>query len=228
MNYTCPHCGRPTTITEPNKYSDWNHISIQTSTHGPVGFGIAAITCPNEECQQLTLEARLTTSVYRAGVGHREGTEMKSWRLLPESEAKVLPSYIPAPIQDDYYESCRIRDLSPKASATLSRRCLQGMIRDFHGISGRRLVDEINELKDKIHPDVWESIEAVRKVGNIGAHMEQDINTIIEVEPHEAQLLIGLNEQLIDDWYVAREARKIRTASMKTLVAEKEAKRADK
>ncbi|MEI8253036.1 MAG: hypothetical protein WCG25_04765 [bacterium] len=51
--------------------------------------------------------------------------DLDSWQLLPVSEAKVLPDYIPDPIKQDYYEACRIRDLSPKASATLSRRCLQ-------------------------------------------------------------------------------------------------------
>ena len=36
---------------------------------------------------------------------------------------------IPIPqLMDDYEEACAIVNLSPKASATLSRRCLQGMI----------------------------------------------------------------------------------------------------
>ena len=134
----------------------------------------------------------------------------------------VLSDYIPQPIQQDYYEACRIRDLSPKASATLARRCLQGMIRDFWEIKKSQLKDEIDELKDKVDPDVWESIDAVRSVGNIGAHMEKDINIIVDVEPGEAQLLIGLIEQLVDDWYVARESRKKRTEELKRLVANKE------
>jgi hypothetical protein len=46
-----------------------------------------------------------------------------------------LPDYIPEQIKDDYYEACSILNLSPKASATLARRCLQGMIRDFWGIT---------------------------------------------------------------------------------------------
>ncbi|MGT2429378.1 hypothetical protein ACU4HD_12705 [Cupriavidus basilensis] len=45
----------------------------------------------------------------------------------------------------------------------------------------------------------WDSIEAVRKIGNIGARMEKDIDVIVDVEPEEAGLLIGLIESLIDD-----------------------------
>ncbi len=48
--------------------------------------------------------------------------------------------------------------------------------------------------------------------------MEKDINIIVDVEPEEAQLLISLIEQLIDEWYVTRNARKERTASLKNLV----------
>jgi hypothetical protein len=53
------------------------------------------------------------------------------WKLLPESRAKEFPDYVPAAILDDYRQACRIASFSPKASATLARRCLQGMIRDF-------------------------------------------------------------------------------------------------
>lgn len=221
MNYTCPYCGRHTTITSPNQYSDWRKIDIEKSTQGDVGFSISAITCPNKECQQLILVAQLTKARWASGRWEQSSTVVKTWRLLPESEAKVLPDYIPAPIKEDYYEACHIRDLSPKASATLARRCLQGMIRDFYGISKATLFDEIKELEVKVEQDVWESINAVREVGNIGAHMKKDINIIVDVEPEEAQLLIGLIEQLMDEWYVAREDRRKRAESLKNLAASK-------
>jgi len=40
--------------------------------------------------------------------------------------------------------------------------------------------------------------------------MEKDINLIVEVDPQEAGLLIGLIENLINDWYIVREERKRR------------------
>lgn len=218
MNYTCPYCGRHTTITNPNQDTFWNWIHIERSTLGDVGFGGYAITCPNVECKKMKLVANLTGV---NSTGGRTSRIVQEWKLLPESEAKVLPDYIPAPIQEDYYEACRIRDLSPKASATLARRCLQGMIRDFWGISKARLKDEIDALEEKVDPDTWSSVDAVRSVGNIGAHMEKDINIIVDVEPEEAQLLIGLIEQLVDDWYVTRDERKKRAEGLKNLAASK-------
>jgi hypothetical protein len=65
------------------------------------------------------------------------------------------------------------------------------MIRDFWGVSKNRLVDEVEAIEEKMDPLTWQAIDAVRKIGNIGAHMEADINVIIEVEPREASLLIN-------------------------------------
>jgi len=103
-----------------------------------------------------------------------------------------------------------IKEHSPKASATLSRRCLQGIIRDFWGVKPGRLVDEIEAIKEKTDGLTWEAIDAVRKVGNIGAHMEKDINLIVNVDTNEAELLISLIETLFQDWYVSREEKRKR------------------
>lgn len=153
------------------------------------------------------------------------------WDLISGSKQKPQPNYIPKALRDDYAEACAIRDLSPKASATLARRCIQGMIRDFYGISKATLNQEINELRrqaeahetrEPISFDVLDAIDHVRKIGNIGAHMEKDINVIVDVDPEEAQVLIELIETLFEDWYVSREQRKNRFARLRTIVDAKE------
>lgn len=84
----------------------------------------------------------------------------------------------------------------------------------FLGRKKGRLVDEINAIEDKVDPLTWKSIDAIRKVGNIGAHMEKDINLIIDVEPKEAQLLIQLIEMLFEEWYVHRHERELKLKSI--------------
>ncbi len=51
---------------------------------------------------------------------------------------------------------------------------------------------------------MWEAIDAVRKIGNIGAHMEEDVNFIIDVDEGEAEKLIELVEYLIEIWYIQK------------------------
>jgi hypothetical protein len=224
FHWTCPYCDRDTTITDDSYQAGEFSLTIKNAI-GLRNFGWLFLVCPNPKCRLFSLT--LTMYEYQANPhgADRTGPPLETWSLIPPSTAKVFPNYVPQPIRDDYVEACKIRDLSPKASATLSRRCLQGMIRDFWGVSKPRLVEEINAIKDKVDADTWAAIDAVRSVGNIGAHMEKDINVIVDVDPEEAQMLIELIELLIRDWYIARYERAER---LKAIVRVKDAKDAAK
>ena len=117
---------------------------------------------------------------------------------------KHYPEYIPEQIRRDYEEANLILERSPKAAATLLRRCLQGMIHDFWGIKEKNLNAEVTQLKDKVTPIQWQAIDGLRKIGNIGAHMEKDVDLIIDIEPDEAQKLLKLIEMLLEKWYITR------------------------
>ncbi len=204
FNWTCPYCDTKTTINDEACKTSTEVLMIKNS-EGYRKLVTDWIVCPNEECKRINLSVLLKEASYDKHVGRWiSGNDIKEWNLLPNSFAKTFPVYIPRPLIVDYQEACSIVDLSPKASATLSRRCLQGIIRDFWGIKKGRLVDEINALEEKIDPITWKSIDAVRKVGNIGAHMEKDINLIIDVDNKEAILLIQLIELLFEEWYIHR------------------------
>lgn len=84
-------------------------------------------------------------------------------------------------------------------------------------------MDEIDAIEPKVDPATWAAIDALRKLGNIGAHMEKDISLIVDVDPGEADLLIELIETLLKEWYVNREERKNRMAALVAAAASKKA-----
>lgn len=129
---------------------------------------------------------------------------VRTVNVHPASNAIVFPDYIPKSIRSDYREACAVVDLSPKASATLSRRCLQSMIRDFWSVSENNLYKSIDALKDKLPAKQWQVIDGIRRIGNIGAHMEKNIDMIIDIEPDEASKLLKMIELLIKQWYIER------------------------
>lgn len=217
--WTCPYCNRDSTITESNFSSAWHEFN-NDNKDGNLAIVTRVITCPNARCKEYTIQAFLYNRKYEQG-WKLIGDPLLEWQMKPNSHAKPFPNYVPEPVRNDYEEACLIRDLSPKASATLSRRCLQGIIRDYWGVTKGRLVDEINAIKDKVDPITWQAIDSVRSIGNIGAHMEKDINLVIEVEPNEAQLLIGLIEILIKDWYISRHERQKHLESIIGVAGEK-------
>lgn len=231
FNWTCPYCSHYQTVAEAKCDVQVHRISVgETCDGNAVGVELQSIGCSNPSCKNVTIRLLYGTVTWDA-----------SWRLKsillnapikPESSARPLPSVIPDPIARDYLEACRIATLSPKASATLARRCLQGMIRDFCGIAKPTLHQEINELKKQfdvgnaprgVSEESFDAIEAIRKLGNIGAHMEKDINVIVDVEPDEAELLLNLVENLFEEWYIARQKRQERLARVTASVEQKDA-----
>ncbi len=181
------------------------------------------MVCPSPKCKRIALYLELFAYSKNRMGGIVRGILVKKWQLLPESVAQSFPDYIPKAILDDYNEACLIRDLSPKASATLARRCLQGIIRDFWKVKVKsgKLKHEIGAIEDRVDADTWSAIDAVRQVGNIGAHMGKNVNLIVDIEPNEADLLIKLIEILLKDWYIAREQKKSHLEAVAKIAVDK-------
>ena len=216
QSWTCPHCSRPTTITSEDVSFESHQLDIEKK-EGRRVLHTTFTVCPNPECERITLMASLYSGAFKPGQGTVRTKIIRSWLLVPASTAKNFPVYVPQAVRDDYEEACASAEPSPKASATLARRCLQGMIRDFWGVSKSRLIDEIVAIEERVDPDVWAAIDAVRQVGNIGAHMERDVNEIIDVESDEAKQLLGLIEMLVEEWYIARDDRQKKLQAIKAL-----------
>lgn len=204
-SFQCPYCSNIMAIDAGTTYAE-RFAAFTEHHHDTTGYTITDpvdscvsidfYRCPN--CGQYTIKAK--------GIGN--DVKDVNVPIRPISSAKQYPQYIPEAIRQDYEEACSIVSLSPKASATLSRRCLQGMIRDFWNIKEKNLYDEISALKNQIPADLWSSIDALRQLGNIGAHMEKDTNVIVDIDPDEANSLIKLIELLMKEWYINREERK--------------------
>jgi hypothetical protein len=224
-SWRCPFCNQIATLRSHDISSDTITLGIGNKQGLRVAVGTFTV-CPNEECKELSFTVLLHKGRIQYGNIVPTGEALEKWPLIPSSSAKSFPDYVPVAILKDYKEACLIKDLSPKASATLSRRCLQGMIRDFWNIKNKRtLKEEIDAIKNLVDPLTWKAIDGVRNIGNIGAHMEQDINLIIEIDTGEADHLIGLIETLINDWYIAKNVRQQRLKAIQAISKEKGKKR---
>lgn len=228
--WVCPFCNFAQMIDDSSKQSNRVSLDLEGARPFQSSYTTQAYGCTNPDCRQISLSISLFGFIYNGNVGRQKCYLTR--QLLPGSSSKPQPEYIPYALREDYKEACAIRDLSPKASATLVRRCLQGMIRDFCNINDKRtLNDEIKALKtlvDSGHApsgvteESVEAIDHVRGIGNIGAHMGKDIDLIVDVDPNEAQVLIELVEMLFAEWYVARHQRQERLGRLKIIAESKQ------
>ena len=233
QNWQCPYCGHHQVLLEGRNLMIFevsgNEI-VNMSKYGKIAFRGVSISCLNPKCKKLVLSSELSKKNWNTNGGGYTYDSIEEWNLLPDSIAKPQPDYIPASIRKDYEEACKIAHLSPNASAVLARRCLQSMIRDFCNIEGKTLHEEIEKLETKVKEsqilDVTEesiqAIDSIRKMGNIGAHMQKPTGIFIDIEKDEADLLIQLIETLFKDWYVAKNERQKRLASIQKITAKKE------
>lgn len=205
--YTCPFCEYEQSYKIDNNYEDGTCMVDEVGFYKEYISGsqpkipfnyldtemkVYSFECNSRECGKICVVAINKTSG-------------KQIDIFPEATFKNYPDYIPSEIRSDYEEASMIIEKSPKASVTLLRRCLQGMIRKVWKIEDKKtLYEEIKELEGKVTTLQWNAINSVRIIGNIGAHMEKDNDLIININYDEAKELKKLIEMLLDNWYVVR------------------------
>lgn len=115
-----------------------------------------------------------------------------------------LPDTVPSAYANDFHEASDILGDSPKASAAMSRRCLQAILRDYANTRKRDLADQIDEVLPNLPSYIAEMIDAVRAVGNFGAHpiKSQHTGEIMDVEPGEAETTLEALRLAIDHYII--------------------------
>lgn len=117
-----------------------------------------------------------------------------------------MPAEVPKNFTLDYTEACLVLSDSPKASAALSRRCLQHLLRESAGVKKADLADEIQQVIDsrQLPSHLSESLDAIRNTGNFAAHPIKSKSTgeIVDVEPGEAEWNLDVLESLFDFFFV--------------------------
>jgi hypothetical protein len=203
---TCPHC--------------WVVFHAVWAEH-PLGFKeggdwfVEWTTCP--ACDRfVVLLSRFGRS--RAALLYRTMAYPRGLAREP------VPSDVPKEIAEDYNEACSVLNDSAKASAALSRRCLQRLLREKAGTTKRDLAEQIQEVLDaKVLPSyLADDLDAVRNIGVFAAHPIKSTNTgeIVDVEPNEATWGLTILEGLFDFYFVQPAAQHRRRDTLNAKLAD--------
>lgn len=126
--------------------------------------------------------------------------------IYPFVKQKKLPTEVPRDYQCDLIEAQKIINLSPKASAALSRRLLQKIFHSKLNIKKGNLLQEIDAfISDEKTPSyLADAVDAIRHIGNFAAHpmKYQNSGEIVDVEAGEAEWLLEVLESLLDFVFV--------------------------
>jgi hypothetical protein len=197
----CPHC---TVDFHDNEI--FRHID--TDQDGEWALGVRRCSA----CGRLVL--RLISGSWMPSY-QRFSEETSSRLVRPKASGRSpLSPEVPAEYAEDYNEACLVLADSAKASAALSRRCLQLLLRDKAKVKHQDLVKEIQELLNRgtLPSHIAESLDAVRNIGNFAAHPTKSQSTveIVPVEYGEAEWNLDALESLFDFYFVSPARTKAR------------------
>lgn len=146
------------------------------------------------------------TIIYLSAYDPSNGSSTPEALIHPATSERPVPADVPDPYRQDFIEANRVLSISAKASAALSRRCLQAILRDQAKTKAKDLFDQIEEVIDsgKLPSHIAEDLHAVRSIGNIAAHTQKSVATgeIIDVEPGEAEWNLDVLDLLFDFYFV--------------------------
>lgn len=198
----CPHCRENFFDNNPYMYM----LGEDADGHWKVEYR----KCPS--CLRFIVHLVNGQPVQRTALRGGEYTDVSedvSIMVRPKGSFRPpCPPEVPPDIAKDYTAACLVLADSPEASAAMSRRCLQHVLRDPNAANVRDvdLAKEIQKvIASKILPPyIVEGLHAVRHHGNFGAHPMVSIVTgeILPVEPGEAEWNLDVLEALFDFYYV--------------------------
>lgn len=191
----CPHC--------LESFHDFYEV-IPVGNDASGDWSVISRKCPS--CERVVL---VLGSGKIGSIGGRHVLEfIKDERLIyPRVPSRVpLSKEVPEEFAKAYREACTVLADSPKASAALSRRCLQHLLRGKAGVRPSTLADEIQEVMDSgtLPPYIVESIDDVRNIGNFAAQPMKSERTgeIVDVEPGEADWNLDVLEALFNFYFI--------------------------
>jgi hypothetical protein len=193
----CPHClvevhpGQPSVMSVEDKAGHWQ---------------IRHQRCP--ACDRVAIFLDEWTYV-PSGPGEATRRTINNHQLWPRGASREpVPQQVPEVYASLAHEAALILNDSPRASAALSRRCLQQLLRDELNVSVRskKLGDEIQHVLDnKLVPSyLADSLHTFRDIGNLAAHSTKNEATgeIVDVEPGEAAWTLNVLDGMFDFLFV--------------------------
>jgi len=129
------------------------------------------------------------------------------WRyVIPINSIRFkLNNEIPLKYQKMFREASCILEDSPAASAAISRKCLQELLKDYEKTSSDTLHFQIEEVLKKTHldPSLSNLLYLLKNTGNAGAHLKLKITgQILEVDKKDAESSLKIVFQLFNFYII--------------------------
>ena len=163
--------------------------------------------------------------------GEMRDTGMSRWKEiwisppLRDEEVELPPEVDDEDFRDVFKEAALTLETSPRASAMLSRYCLQKLLREKAKVKEHNLHQEIDKAAKDLPSYLSENLYTIKEIGNCASHPDDEIP---KIEKYQAEWVLKVLRQLFD-FYLVEPARsqEMRSIFQKKKSTDKEPKNKD-
>ena len=123
---------------------------------------------------------------------------------VPQRPAKEKIQGVPEKYASLYREASDVLEVSPRASAALSRTCLQMLLREYGNVKPDTLVKEIEQVlaSQSLTTELAKTIDTIRIRGNYAVHPDKSTEPgkIVDIEAGEAEWGLEILKDLFDHY----------------------------
>ena len=217
-SFICPHCSVTLPVTSRNvKSKEFLVESLVPGVQGSKRITVGMEKCAN--CKMSSLISYDTSADNKKPV--KLGTpQQEAPAILEDSRPKpnqgihfIYPRNcsartiqgLPEPYATDYKEAQLTLEVSPRASAALSRLCLQKLLENEAKIAPANLNKQISEVLEKnlLPGYITQYVDQLRKYDSISNQSEDSPGDIHQADHNEASVMILMLEVLFDHFIIA-------------------------
>ena len=133
--------------------------------------------------------------------------------LIPFGQTREpLSNLIPKEYSELYNESSAVLNHSPRASAALSRTCLELLLTKYGKAKQKNLFDKIEHVinLNTLSSETNDLLNVIRKMGNVAVHskISEHPGEIIKVEFEDAEWCLDILDLLFDNFIIKSDKNK--------------------
>ena len=146
-------------------------------------------------------------------------TQPSQYYAIPRRPTKEEIRGVPEKYASLYREASDVLDISSRASAALSRTCLQLLLREYGGVKQGNLASEIEQAVESqsLPTDLAETMGTIRTRGNYAVHPDKskEPGKIVDIEAGEAEWGLEILRALFEHYITKPKERKERMEEFK-------------
>lgn len=208
----CPHCLNSITLEESHYptgiYQNSSYFNELKDSGDSSGYGISYGYCPSPKCHKLIMKLRYETM-----------SDTIEDFIVPKAKTRIiLPNAIDKKFIKYHEEASSVLPYSARASAALSRLCLEVLLKEKYKIKNGTLKDKIDTFENMgiLSSELIKDMQYIKQIGNDGAHLNTNsAGSIVDVNKKNAETLLVLLENLFDFCFVQPKERKERMNNIK-------------